>query len=164
MVSSSAKESQALTQYPEFAPIGAGMALRIKAAEIYTNKILANKTGVVLDRTGKSLSSGGDNDLVLTILENAWEVGYFPQLYLTHLIPPSRLSQNYLARINRASSRSWIQVLNLHGIRPWSKISRWAILPRKIRTFFYYQAWKNPESYIRWQGACGMFEGQADIS
>jgi hypothetical protein len=118
----------------------------------------------VLDRTGKSLSSGGDNDIILTILSAGWEVGYFPQLQLKHLMPASRLTKDYLARVNRASSRSWIQVLDLHGIQVWQKIPHWTVLPRKIKAFFSYQPWKSPAAYVRWQGACGMFEGLGALS
>jgi len=151
-------------QYPEFAPIGAGMALRCQAVEIYVNRINGSSTSVVLDRTGKSLSSGGDNDIVLTILNAGWKIGYFPQLKLTHLIPAIRLTRDYLARVNRASSRSWVQVLNLHGIRVWQKIPQWTVLPRKIKAFFVYQPWIDPAAYVRWQGACGLFEGLSALS
>lgn len=156
---SSSEASRHLTSYPEFAPIGAGMALRREAAELYMNHIAGNNTRLSLDRTGRSLNSGGDNDIVLTLMEQGWEVGYFPQLQLTHLIPASRLTRDYLARINRASSRSWVQVLDMHSLRVWQKIPRWTVLPRKIKAFFHYQAWKDSAAYVSWQGACGLFEG-----
>lgn len=44
------------------------------------------------------------------------------------------------------------------------KIPYWTVLLRKIKAFFYYQAWKDSISYIRWQGACGTFEGLASLS
>lgn len=150
-------------QHPKFAPIGAGMALSKMAARHYLNCILHSPERLALDRTGNSLRSGGDCDINLTILEAGWKVGYFPQLQLTHLMPSSRLTKNYLAKINRASSRSWIQVLNLHGIRPWRKIPRWTLLLRKIKAFWLYQPWQNAIAYIRWQGVCGILEGQADL-
>jgi glycosyltransferase involved in cell wall biosynthesis len=164
LISSHAGASQSPKQYPEFAPIGAGMALRRQAVELYVNRILGDSSPVVLDRTGKSLSSGGDNDIVLTILNAGWEVGYFPQLQLSHLMPASRLTKGYIARVIRASSRSWIQVLDLHGIRVRQKIPRWTVLPRKIKAFFVFQPWKDAPSYIRWQRACGAFEGLGTLS
>lgn len=150
-------------EHPKFAPIGAGMALRRTAAEHYLNCILQDRERLALDRMGTSLQSGGDCDINLTILNGGWEVGYFPQLQLIHLMPSSRLTRQYLAKINYASSRSWIQVLNLHNIRPWQKIPSWTLWLRKIKAFFIYQAWKNSVSYIRWRGACGMFEGLAAL-
>ena len=78
-------------------------------------------------------------------------------------MPSSRLTREYLAKINRASSRSWIQVLNLHGIRIWQKIPRWTVWLRQIKAFFRYHPWTSSDAYIKWQGACGIFEGQADL-
>lgn len=156
---SSARVSGSAKQHPAIAPIGAGMALRRLAAQYYVDCITADNERLALDRTGRSLQSGGDCDINLTLLEAGWGVGYFPQLQLTHLMPASRLTREYLARVNRASSRSWVQVLNMHGIRPWQKIPRWTVLPRKIKAFLRYQAWKDSAAYVCWQGACGMLEG-----
>lgn len=146
-------------EYPAFAPIGAGLVLRRQAAEIYAQNVSGDRSRLSLGRTGKQLISGEDNDINLTILNAGWGVAYFPQLQLTHLISANRLTKDYLARLNYASSRSWIQVLNAHHIRPWKKISPWTVLLRKIKALLSYQPWNNPAAYVRWQGACGMFEG-----
>ncbi|MBR8835805.1 MAG: glycosyltransferase family 2 protein [Stigonema ocellatum SAG 48.90 = DSM 106950] len=146
-------------QHPSFAPIGAGMVLQRSAAQLYVNSVLEDPVRLALDRTGRSLQSGGDCDINLTLLDAGWGVGYFPQLQLTHLIAANRLTKDYLARLNFASSHSWIQVLDAHGIRPWKKIPRWSVLPRKIKAFFNYQPWKSSVAYVNWQGACGLFEG-----
>ncbi|BBD57360.1 family 2 glycosyl transferase [Nostoc sp. HK-01] len=151
-------------QHPLFAPIGAGMALQRKAAQFYVDSIAENVNRLSLDRTGKSLQSGGDCDINLTLLEAGWAVGYFPQLQLTHLISANRLTKDYLARLNRASSRSWVQVLDAHNIHPWQKIPSWSVIPRQIKAFFSYQPWKSPANYINWQGACGMFEGLSGLT
>ena len=158
------KASLAPKHYPAFAPLGAGMALLRVAAELYVNQIAQDNTRLALDRKGRSLVSGGDCDIILTLLDAGWEVGYFPQLKLTHLIPASRLTKDYLARLNRASSRSWVQVLDMHDIRVWQKIPRWTVLPRKVKAFLSYQPWKSPVAYVRWQGACGMFEGLGTLT
>lgn len=158
-VYSYAGASNSSKQHPAIAPIGAGMALRRLAAQHYVDCITKDNERLALDRTGQSLQSGGDCDINLTLLEAGWGVGYFPQLQLTHLMPASRLTREYLARVNRASCRSWVQVLNMHGIRPWQKIPRWTVLPRKIKAFLRYQAWRDSAAYVCWQGACGMLEG-----
>ncbi|UBF27340.1 glycosyltransferase [Kovacikia minuta CCNUW1] len=145
--------------HPEFAPIGAGMGLRKVAAQFYADLLQSDSTRQAFDRTGRSLQSGGDCDINLTLLEAGWEIGYFPQLQLTHLIPAGRVTTEYLARVNYASSRSWIQVLDVHGIRPWQKIPGWTVLPRQIKAFFSYKPWSSPAAYIRWRAACGTFEG-----
>lgn len=153
-----------LEKYPDYAPIGAGMVLHRDAAQIYAQKILNNPNNLVLDRTGNNLTSGGDNDIVLTVWSKGWELGYFPQLKLFHIIPPVRTTKEYLAKLNRSSMRSWVQVLDLHGIRPWPRIPNWTVLPRKLRAFFRYRPWQDSASYIRWQSSCGHFEGLSMLS
>jgi len=154
---------ETVQSYPVYAPIGAGMAVRKQALVPYVARIQSGSQ-VVSDRKGNQLTSGGDNDMVLTVLQAGWQVGYFPSLQLTHIIPPGRLDPNYLARLNHDSSRSWVQVLTIYRICPWTKIAKWTVWPRQFKAFFQYQAWKNTVAYIRWRGACGLYEGLADIS
>ncbi|HEY8995659.1 MAG TPA: glycosyltransferase [Lacunisphaera sp.] len=143
--------------YPEFAPIGAGMALRRAAWDAW----LQSATGAaVSDRRGSELTSGGDNDLVLCAMRAGWEVGYFPNLGLTHLIPASRLEPNYLARLNRGIQKSWMQVLALHDANPWPPLSPAGARVRQLKAWLIHQPWRSPAARIRWQGACGHFEGR----
>ena len=144
-------------QYPSQAPIGAGMAIRKQALTSYINKL-----PVITDRKGSSLSSGGDNDIVIEILKSGWQVGYFPSLILYHIIPAERLSVKYLARLSNDSNKSWIQLLESHGINPWKKIQVWTVPLRKVKAWFVYKAWLNSANYIKWKGACGAFEGLSD--
>jgi len=149
-------------QYPAFAPLGAGMALRREPALAWAEAVERDSGRRRLDRSGTDLASGGDNDVVMTVLENGWSVGYFPSLSLDHVIPAARLDPRYLARLNRAMQRSWVQVLAFHGASPWEPIPRWTVAPRKLKAWFAYRAWAGPASRIRWQGACGHFEGRAE--
>lgn len=114
---------------------------------------------VLTDRRGDSLASAGDNDLVFTILRDGWKVGYFPQLKVTHLIPSSRLTVDYLARANRGVQRSWVEVLGKHGACPWPTIGRGTLALRKLRSWFANRAWGRVGN-IRWNGCCGNFEGR----
>lgn len=150
-------------QYPLCAPIGAGMALRQTAARAYTD-LISKRTTRILDRIGKQLTSGGDNDIVLSTLQQGWLVGYFPQLQLTHLIPASRLEKEYLARLAHGISYSWPKVLAAHGIQPWRSIPAWSVVPRKVRAYLRYRAWQNDVAYVRWHAACGHFEGIANLA
>jgi len=147
--------------YPYFAPCGAGMALRTSLFATYTAQVASNPTRLALGRTGQQLTSGEDNDMILTLLAAGWGVGYFPQLTLTHLIAARRLQPRYLARLNYAASRSWVQVLGIHGIRPWKKISAWTVLLRQLRAALHCQPWRDHKAYIQWRGACGTFAGQS---
>ncbi len=148
-------------EYPACAPIGAGMALRRSSVQSW----LDDQTAVAQpDRKGSALTSGGDNDIVLRILRSGWSVGYFPTLSLTHLIPSGRTSPDYLARLNRGIASSWVQVLSRHGVCVWPPVPGWSVPLRQLKAWFTYQAWKSRAAHIRWQGACGHFEGQARIS
>jgi len=147
-------------KYPVCAPIGAGIAIRKAALNTYIKKIETQKN-VITDRKGSSLSSGGDNDIVLEILKAGWHVAYLPGLVLHHFIPAQRMEAGYMARLINNSSNSWVRLLQSHDISPWPPVSRWTVLPRKVKAWFTYKAWKNDVNYIRWQGACGTFDGLA---
>ena len=96
----------------------------------------------------------------MSALKSGWDTGYFPQLKLTHLIPASRLEPAYLGRLNRGIQKSWMQMLSLHGANPWPTLSAAGAALRQAKAWFTYQAWSSPAASIRWQGACGHFEGR----
>lgn len=145
-------------RYPICAPIGAGMALRREAAEVWLQAAAASPLS---DRRGSALTSAGDNDIVLTLFKAGWHAGYFPTLRLTHLIPAGRLAPHYLARLNRGIQCSWMQVLARHQASPWPPIARWTLPFRQARAWLTYRAWTSPAARIRWAGACGHFAGRA---
>ncbi len=145
--------------YPAFAPIGAGMALRRAAWNAWLERT-PNSGPALCDRRGGELTSGGDNDLVLCAMRAGWEVGYFPALSLTHLIPASRLEAEYLSRLNRGIQKSWMQVLAQHDACPWPPLSRSSARLRQFKAWFTHRTWMSPAARIRWQGACGHFEGR----
>ena len=150
--------------WPECAPVGAGLCMRREAAAIYERSLASDPTRLTLDRRGRELTSGGDNDLVFTALHGGWDVGYFPELSLIHLIPSARLEADYLARLNQGIQRSWVRVLALHGHNPWPAIPRWSVPLRSARAWVRSQAWRSPANRIRWRGLHGRFLGQADLS
>ena len=108
-------------QYPLCAPIGAGMVIRTAVARAWSD---VSDRSTLTDRKGTSLTSGGDNDIVLQALQAGHLCGYFPELSLKHLIPTSRLIPSYLVRLNRGIQCSWMQVLYHHQANPWPKLSR----------------------------------------
>lgn len=148
--------------YPHAAPIGAGLAIRKCSLETYIAKISFEKN-IIADRQGNSLSSGGDNDMVLDILKAGYQVGYFPSLSLIHIIPEKRTKVAYLARLLNNTNKSWVLLLENHGINPWEKIPGWTVPLRKIKAWFTYKAWLNEVNYIRWNGACGTYDGLSEI-
>ena len=149
--------------WPDFAPVGAGLAIRRPSALACAEAIASDPRRHTLDRTGTSLASGGDNDLVFTALHAGGAVAYFPEMRLTHLISAGRLAPDYLARLNRGIMRTWVRVLALHGQCPWSAIAPASVPFRVARAWFRQRAWRGPAERIRWAGARGQFEGLADL-
>lgn len=149
--------------WPDFAPVGAGLAVRRTYAMAYAQAVERDPRRRQLDRSGVSLASGGDNDLVFTTLHAGGDVGYFPNLRLRHLIPSSRLAPAYLARLHRGIMRTWVQVLALHGQCPWPAIAPGSVSLRAARAYVRTRAWRGPAKKVRWAGMLGQFEGQADL-
>jgi len=148
--------------WPDFAPVGAGLCVRRTHALAYAEAVSRDPRRRALDRTAASLASGGDNDLVFTALHAGGDIGYFPELQVTHLIPAGRLDPDYLARLNRGIMRTWVRVLALHGQCPWPAIPRWTVPLRAARAWLRRRAWQSPAARIRWAGDLGQFEGQAE--
>lgn len=148
--------------YPAYAPIGAGMAIRKVALASYIKKG-ETRQHVIADRSGTSLASGGDNDIVLEILKSGWQVGYFPQLVLHHIIPKERMAVAYLAKLLNNTNHSWIKLLHSHGINPWKKIPGWTVPLRKAKGWFAHQAFAGRVNYIKWRGYCGTTDALAGL-
>lgn len=144
--------------YPMFAPMGAGMALRRAAAASWLE---GGGATALPDRQGGKLSSSGDNDIILCAMRAGWEAAYFPSLRLTHLIPTDRTNRDYLARLNRGIQNSWMRVLARHDASPWPPLAAWTVPMRCTKAWFTHRAWSSDAAYVRWQGACGHFEGRS---
>lgn len=146
--------------YPRCAPIGAGMVLRRQAI---LDWLTENPDRLPPDRQGRQLTSGGDNDIVLSVLKRGWTVAYRPELTLTHLIPRSRLTARYLGRLNYAIQRSWVEVLARHERCPWRRIPRWTLPLRAARAALRRKVGSGSAAFIRWCGDCGRFAAQASL-
>jgi glycosyltransferase involved in cell wall biosynthesis len=144
--------------YPEAAPIGAGMAIRKTALIPYIN-LIRSALNPITDRTATSLTSGGDNEINIELLKAGWQVGYFPELILQHMIPKERMQPEYLARLVHDTNKSWMVLLNKHGINPWDRINITTLFLRRAKAYLSCQAWKNDVNFIKWRAACGIFEG-----
>lgn len=148
-------------KYPSFAPIGTGMVIRKKVFLKYLSEIENDFFRKNLGRNGDKLTSGEDNDIVLTVLANNYKVGYFPQLVVKHIIPIKRTTKEYLSKMNFEQSYNWVKLLDFHKISPWTKIPKYTVPFRKLKAYFTYKAWSSEPNYIHWRGACGMYEGLA---
>jgi glycosyltransferase involved in cell wall biosynthesis len=163
LISGYETDKQQRKQYPRMSPIGAGMILRQHAARQYL-EVHEASTDPITDRRGTETTSGGDNDIVMTVLDHGWQVAYFADLRLQHIIPARRLTAAYHAALAEGIYRSWVKVLDRHGMRPWRPVPPWTAPLRKWKAWFRNQAWRGPAQYIQWRGACGLIDGQADLS
>lgn len=99
-------------------PPGAGQCVRATVARHYAGLVHDQPLRRSLDRVGNSLSSCGDIDLALTSLDLGLGTGQFPTLRLTHIIPPSRLTRDYLLRLAESIAYSAHVYRFLHGANP----------------------------------------------
>jgi glycosyltransferase involved in cell wall biosynthesis len=83
-------------------PYGAGLCVRRAVALHYFELHKSGNRSFQFDRSGKSLLSGGDNDLAACACDLGLGVGIVASLKLTHLIPPERLTVDYLTRLSEA--------------------------------------------------------------
>jgi glycosyltransferase involved in cell wall biosynthesis len=85
--------------FDETMPLGAGLCVRRMAANEYLRLHEEGQRTRMLDRAGKSLVSGGDNDLAACAIDVGLACGVISSLRLTHIIPSERLSEDYLLRL-----------------------------------------------------------------
>ena len=83
----------------ESMPCGAGLCVRRGVARHYQALHESGSRLIQLDRAGTSLLSGGDNDLAACACDIGQGMGIIESLRLTHLIPPERLTVEYLEQL-----------------------------------------------------------------
>jgi hypothetical protein len=106
-----------LPRLAETMPCGAGLCVRRNVALHYLHLNESGKRAVQFDRTGTSLLSGGDNDMAACACDLGLGVGLVSALKLTHLIPPVRLTEDYLARLAEGISFSSVLLDHDRGIK-----------------------------------------------
>jgi len=152
-----------VTSYPPFAPIGTGMVILKEAFLKYVHEAKLDMKRLALGRKGKALTSGEDNDIILTIVKHRYEIAYVPLLQITHLIPARRYSEEYLSQIAYESNRSWVKVLNMHGIAAWKPTNRFMLPARILRAYLKFKPWKSSLNFIKYQSARGILKAQTEI-
>jgi glycosyltransferase involved in cell wall biosynthesis len=150
-----------ISQYPEKSPIGTGMAVAYKAFSAYLAEL--NDAKLRLGRKGSDLTSAEDNDIILTSIKNGFEIAYLPTLVVNHIIPKKRYQLVYLQEMAYKSNISWIKLLDMHQINPHHRIAKWTVPIRQARAWFKQRAWKSEINYIKWKGACGIFQGLSEL-
>jgi len=150
-----------ITHFPSFAPVGAGMAIRSIALKYYMVNI-ASSENIIQDRSGNKLTSSGDNEIVMQIMLNGFEVGFFPQLQLSHLIPSDRFTKNYLGKLNQGIMSSWTTFLIKYHICPWKRFPKYLLWPRVLKAYLKYKPWQNEENLVIYKGIKGQLQALAE--
>jgi glycosyltransferase involved in cell wall biosynthesis len=88
-----------LPRLPDSMPCGAGLCVRRDVALQYLHLHESGKRSFQFDRTGASLLSGGDNDLAACACDIGLGLGLIAALKLQHLIPPQRLTADYISHL-----------------------------------------------------------------
>ena len=137
------KWSNLLYQH-ETTPPGAGMCVRKIVAEKYMDLVRAQPELAGMGPKGKLLTRCEDSDLAFTACNIGLGTGQFTSLKLTHLIPGSRLQENYLLRLVEGISYSGTLLDFFWGKLPpnppklsWRRLlqycRRWRMNPRTRR-------------------------------
>lgn len=79
-------------------PQGTGQCIAKLLFDDYIDKV-SNGTYSLSDRKGKSLSSGGDVQIVLNVIKNGYKVGISDRLSLQHNIDANKSTFNYLFKL-----------------------------------------------------------------
>lgn len=111
------KWSNLLHQH-ETTPCGAGLCVRKIVADHYVKLVQSDPKRLELDRKGNTLTSCGDSDLAFTACDIGLGTGQFVALKLTHLMPASRLEEEYLLRLFEGIVYSDTVLCSLRGKLP----------------------------------------------
>jgi glycosyltransferase involved in cell wall biosynthesis len=131
---------------------GAGMCVRKIVAKNYADSLSKDQRRISLDRKGKLLTSCGDSDIGITACAIGLGTGQFTSLGLTHLIPASRLEENYLLSLVKGIAYSGTILASIWNIRPvqtcrsqqiYQTYTRWRMGSRHRRFYDASVAGKN---------------------
>jgi hypothetical protein len=150
-------------EFPFWTPIGAGLIVRREAVVPDYIDHVKRHYQQILQISWKGQGCGGveDKDLVLFTLRSGWATGYSPELILTHIIPPERLTEEYFGRLLPALGSMWMKTLHAHGLGERPPIPLWAVPLRKAKAWVSLRAWRSPRARLAWISACGKFDGLA---
>ena len=99
------KWSNLLHQH-ETTPCGVGLCVRKSVADQYVQLVVTDPRRALLGRVGSRLTSCEDTDLAFTACDLGLGTGQFPSLRAIHLIPASRLEEEYFVRLCEAIAYS----------------------------------------------------------
>lgn len=92
-------------------PFGTGMIIKKVIAEEYVNRVQKGRY-TLTDRKGKSLSSGGDVQMLLTGIDMGYAAGSVAGLSLLHLIDKGKANLSYLQKQQYGTASAYIKAYN----------------------------------------------------
>lgn len=120
----------------ESTPYGAGLCVRKSVAKKYAEFVSKDPIRMSFDRKGKQLFSCGDIDLALTACDLGLGTGQFTSLKITHIIPNSRLKEEYLLKLAKGTHYSTIILKAYRGLGIPAKLSK------SHNLFELYKRWR----------------------
>jgi glycosyltransferase involved in cell wall biosynthesis len=100
----------------ETKPLGAGMCIRREVGMEYLKWCASHNLGHALDRKGDAITGYGDMNLSFCALDLGLGTGKFSRLHVTHLIPSTRLTLDYLQRQAEGDASSAMMFRALRGL------------------------------------------------
>ena len=97
--------------YQHCYPNGTGLVIKKSIALEYV-RLSTQGVLTLSDRAGKSLSSGGDTQMVMLCIKNGFTVGVSPQLQMKHLIDTRKATCAYLKKQVYYTSSSYFKAVN----------------------------------------------------
>jgi glycosyltransferase involved in cell wall biosynthesis len=97
--------------WASFYPFGTGLAVRREVLARYCDEVESGNLSAV-DRKGKSLSSGGDMQIVWEGIKMGYAAGVAPKLAVNHLIPSSRSNLEYIKRLSFGTADTYYPCFN----------------------------------------------------
>ena len=118
---------------------GAGMVIRNQYYQNIKNKGFRS---LLEDRKQNILSSGGDTELCWAMMYAGYEIYFDEVLYFKHLIPPTRLTNEYLLKLTLSSLYPVI-LLSIYSFVHWTYPARFSNfflkeIINRIYAIFYY--------------------------
>jgi hypothetical protein len=141
-------------------PCGAGLCVRRLVATTWAQRSRQDPARLSLDRIGKGLGAGGDADIAFTACDLGLGTGVLRALRVTHVIPPRRLTLEYLERLVEEMHCSAVVLQSVR--QPVGDAPRPGTMTRLFRL---YSEWRMPAPIRRLMRATdrGIRQGHAAV-
>ncbi len=99
----------------EVVPPGAGLFVRLACARAYAAFAEHDPNRQLVGETAERFFRGDDTDLVFHLIKSGFGAGQFTALYLTHLMPSKRLTEDYVVSLAKVAAGSAVVINHLWG-------------------------------------------------